>query len=126
MKKIAFAVATMAMALTAQASHWGEYDKNALELASKLLLCSKEVAEIGKNPYTRAVAAGYVGGMTPEGGVGTTYTVRYVQTYPAPSFASTEFVLTISEKSVPSNNTAPDAPGMITRIKCSVEKKNIE
>lgn len=126
MKKIAIALGTLAVAATAYASHWGEYDAKALDLANKLLLCPLEVASIGSQPYTRTVAAGFVGGETPTGGISTTYTIRFVQKLPAPSFTATEYILKIRESKEPSGITAPDAPGIVTKVKCSVEKTSID
>ena len=106
--------------LTAQASHWGDYDSKQLDLVNKLFeLCPKEVNELMTQSYTKIVAGKFVGGRTLEG-VATNYTFTFAQTLPAPSFNTTSWTLEADELIKENPNTAPDAPGMITEVTCKV------
>ncbi|HVK62257.1 MAG TPA: hypothetical protein VM432_11930 [Bdellovibrionales bacterium] len=120
MKRIFLSIGTALIATNAYASHFVEYDKAALELANKLLLCPKEVAAIASKPYTTIEAGRLVGGQTPEGSV-TQTTIDFVQIMPAPSFHRTEISLSIIERYEKLDIDAPDAPSHRRIVTCRVK-----
>lgn len=122
MKKF-FTVLTLLAAMSAQASHFKQYEQKDMELTNKLLsLCPNELVQMmNGGGSSKITAAGFVGGMNPDMSIGTDWEVEVTTTYPAPSFHEEKAVLKIKEVLKRSTNTAPDAPGMIKEVTCTIE-----
>ena len=122
MKKF-LTVITLLAAMSAQASHFKEYKKTDMELTNKLLnLCPKELVQMmSRGGYSQITAASFVGGMTPDMAIGTDWEIEVTTQYPAPSFQTEKEVLKIKETIRRSNNPAPDAPGSIKEVTCTIE-----
>ena len=126
MKALVLALTTLAVSVSANASHWGEFDGDALQAINIVMKCPKEAAELMNQPFMRVTAGSYVGGMTPDG-VGTTYSVTFTQTYPMPSGRTNVRVLSIQEliKRV-KGELPPDHPGTEVKIDCKVINQQLQ